>query len=163
VSSPARLFLDKIFATSKVTSMKQTQDRSSSILWIEAFGFSFIIALSWLTEMVRLPHLLFDEPFNPNWHRAALRTVVILLIWTWVHLATKQLLKRLHYLEEFLRICGWCRKVGYRGEWLSLENFFNSKFATRTSHGMCPECLQKGVEELKLKENPNPSATGPRA
>ncbi len=127
-------------------------DKSNSILWIEGFGFSFIIALSWLTEVVRLPHFIFGEPFVANWHRAILRTVVMLLIWAWVHWATRRLLKRLHHLEEFLRICGWCRRICHDGEWLTTEKFFNSKFATRTSHGMCPECLKKSVELLKLKE-----------
>jgi hypothetical protein len=130
------------------------KNKGNSILWIEAFGFSLIITLSWLTEAIRIPHLIFDEPFTPNWHRAALRTVVISLIWIWVHLATKRLLKRLHHLEEFLRVCGWCRKVCHDDQWLTMEDYFNSKFATRTSHGMCPECVKKKVEELAPKENP---------
>ena len=132
--------------------MKQSKKRWNPILWVEAFGFSLIITLSWLTEILRLPHFFFGEAFAPNWDRAMLRTIVVLLVWLWVHLATQQLLKRLHYLEEFLRICGWCRKVCHAGEWLSMENYFNSKFATRTSHGMCPECVKKGVEDLKLRE-----------
>lgn len=131
--------------------MKGTKGKSGAILWIEAFGFSLIIALSWLTEVARIPHLVFGESFTPNWHRAALRTVVILSIGTWVHVATRKLLKRLHHLEEFVRVCGWCRKVCYDGEWLRMEDYFNSKFATKTSHGMCPDCLKKKVEELAVK------------
>jgi hypothetical protein len=137
--------------------VKRTKRRENSILWIEAFGFSLIIALSWLTEAMRIPYLIFDEPFAPNWRRAILRTVVVLAIWAWVHWATRRLLKRLHYLEEFLRICGWCRKVEHDGEWMPMENYFNSKFATKTSHGMCPECLQKKRDELTPKENPPPT------
>jgi hypothetical protein len=133
--------------------MKQIKDKENSILWIEAFGFSLLIALCWLTEVIRIPHVLFGEAFTPDWRRATLRTVVILLVWAWVHVATRRLLKRLHYLEEFLRICGWCRRVCHDGEWLTMEEYFNSKFATQTSHGMCPECLKKGVQELKQKEN----------
>jgi hypothetical protein len=148
------LFWTRTFAASKVESMIQTTETPNTILWVEAFGFSFIIALSWLTEAMRIPHFLFGEPFTPNWHRAMLRTVVILLVWAWVHLATRRLLRRLHHLEEFLRICSWCRKVCHDGEWLAMEDYFNSKFATRTSHGMCPECLKKKVEELTPKENP---------
>jgi len=129
--------------------MKPTQGKSNTILWIEAFGFSILIAFSWLTEVARIPHFLFDEPFTPNWHRALLRTIVIALIWTWVHRVTRRLLKRLHHLEEFLRICSWCRKVCHDGNWLTLEEYFNSRFATQTSHGMCPECLKKGVQELQ--------------
>jgi hypothetical protein len=131
-------------AINKVKFMKRITDRENSILWVEAFGFSLLIVLCWLTELVRIPHAFFGEAFTPDWRRAALRTVVIVLVWTWVHLATHRLLQRLHYLEEFLRVCGWCRKVCDDGEWLTMEAYFNSKFATRTSHGMCPECLKKG-------------------
>ncbi len=128
--------------------MKQTKQRWNSILWVEAFGFSLIIALSWLTEAVRLPHLIYGESFTPNWHRAMFRTVVVALVWLWVHLATRRLLKRLHHLEEFLRMCSWCRKVCHDGEWLTMEKYFSSKFATQTSHGMCPECGKKQIESL---------------
>ena len=128
--------------------MKSKKGKSNGILWIEAVGFSIIITLSWLTEAIHIPHLIYGEPFVPNWRRALLRTIVVLLIWVWVHAATRRLLKRLHYLEEFLRICSWCRKVCYEGEWLDMEKYFNSRFATKTSHGMCPDCLKKKVNEL---------------
>ena len=124
--------------------MKRIKGKNS-ILWVEAGGFSFLIALSWLVEVFRVPHYLFGEPFAPDWKRAILRTVVLSLIWGWVYLLTRRILKRMHHLEEFLRICGWCRKVCHEDEWLKLEDYFNSKFATRTSHGMCPECLKKKV------------------
>jgi hypothetical protein len=134
--------------------MKRIKDKENSILWVEAVGFSLLITLCWVTELVRLPHVIFGEGFTPDWRRAVLRTVVLLLVWAWVHAATKRLLRRLHYLEEFLRVCSWCRKVCHEGEWLEMERYFNSKFATKTSHGMCPECLNKGVNELKQNENP---------
>ena len=139
--------------------MDKTKERWNSIPWIETFGFSLIIALSWLTEAIRLPHIIFGEPFTVNWHRAMLRTLVILLVWVWVHSATRRLLKRLHYLEDFLRMCSWCRKVCHDGEWLRMEEYFTSKFATRTSHGMCPECRKKGIQDLEPKKN-SPSAPG---
>jgi hypothetical protein len=133
--------------------MKKSKGRSS-ILWIEAGGFSFLIMMSWLVEVLRIPHYLFGEPFVPNWHRAILRTVVVLLIWGWVFVLTRRILQRMHHLEEFLRICSWCRKVCHDDEWLNLEDYFNSRFATRTSHGMCPECLRKKREELTPPAEP---------
>ncbi len=144
----ARLFLDRGFYRKHSYTMKQTKKGWNPILWIEAFGFSLIIVLSWLTEAMRLPHFIFGEPFVANWERAILRTVVVLLIWAWVHLATRRLLKRLHYLEEFLRVCSWCRKVCHDGKWLTMEEYFNSKFATQTSHGMCPDCMKEAVKNL---------------
>ena len=120
----------------------------------EAIGFSLIIVLSWATELLGLPHLLFDEPDVANWRRALLRTLVVVAIWIWVHVATKRLLKRLHYLEEFLLVCSWCRKVGHEGEWLTMEEYFGSKFSTETSHGICPECAKKTMTHPGLKKIP---------
>ena len=140
--------------------MKKTKDRWSVILWNESFGFSLMIVLSWATEWLRIPHYLFGEPFVPNWHRAALRTAVILLIWLWVYLITKKLLKRLHYLEDFLRTCSWCRKVSHRDHWLTVDEYFKSNFATRTSHGMCPECSQQWEKEMDAI-TPGPTASKP--
>jgi len=136
--------------------VKRPKETSNGILWVEAAAFSTLIGLSWLTEALRLPQALFGEQFNPNYHRAALRSIIILMIWSWVYLVTRRLLKRLHHLEEFLRVCGWCRKVCDQNEWMDMERFFNSKFDTKTTHGMCPDCLKKKVVEMNAKQ-PVPS------
>jgi hypothetical protein len=141
-----------MFEKSETKAIKSPKEKPSGILWVEAIAFSSIIALSWITEAIRIPYLLYGEQFTPNWHRAVLRTIVILLIWVWVYLATKKLLQRLHHLEEFLRVCGWCRKVCNDNEWLDMERFFNSKFDTKTTHGMCPDCLKKKVGEIAMKQ-----------
>jgi hypothetical protein len=133
--------------------MKQTTMRWKSILWVEGFGFSLIIVLCWVTEAVRIPYLVFGEPFVPNWHRAILRTVVIALVWAWVHFATRRLLKRLHYLEKFLLICGWCRRVSDHDEWMTMEKYFDSKFAMHTSHGMCPDCVKSELKTAGEKKS----------
>jgi len=141
--------------------MQKPKKGRNSILWVEGVGFSILIVMSWLTEIFRIPHLIFGEPYTPNWLRAILRTIVISGIWLWVVIITQRLLKRLHYLEEFLRICSWCRKVCHNEEWLGLEAYFNSKFSTRTSHGMCPECMKKKIEELSLDQPaPTPETRG---
>jgi hypothetical protein len=141
-----------MFATEEAKPIKQPKGKSNSILWVEAVAFSLIIVLSWVTEAIRIPHLLYGEAFVPNWHRAVLRTVIIFLIWAWVHLSTRQLLKRLHHLEEFLRVCSWCHKVCHDGDWLEMERYLTSKFETKTTHGMCPHCLKKKVVEIAAKE-----------
>ncbi|MHA3771875.1 hypothetical protein ACXR0O_10100 [Verrucomicrobiota bacterium sgz303538] len=120
------------------------------ILRRAAVGFLVFIALCWLVEFLELPHLLFDEPPGFNWLRVLFRTAIILSIWAWVHFTTKRLLKRLHRLEEFLIVCSWCRKIGHQGNWMAMEEFFDSKFHTETSHSICPACTQEqfaGLEE----------------
>lgn len=131
-----------------------------SILRQEAIGFFVIIILTWIVELIQLPHLLYGEPPAFNWSRVILRTVVVIGIWLWVYLATRRLLKRLHQLEEFLHVCSWCRKVGHEGEWLTMEEYFGSNFSTQTSHGICPECAKNLSNRLTEKITHEKNAGG---
>lgn len=131
--------------------MTPAKSSADSILRKETIGFSIIIALAWLVEFIQLPHLLYGEPAVFYWPRVLIRTAIVLIIWLWVYLATKRLLKRLHQLEEFLLVCSWCRKVGHRGEWLTMEEYFGSKFDTLTSHGICPECAKQTLAQQKAE------------
>ncbi len=126
--------------------------RPESIYVIEAAGFLFIILLSWGVAYFDAPRYIFGDPPTFNWQRAILRTAVILPIWAWVHFTTRALLKRLRYLEEFLHVCAWCRKVGHQDQWLTMEEFFGSKFNTETSHGICPTCAEQVLAEADRKE-----------
>jgi hypothetical protein len=120
--------------------MTLPQSSGHSILRRESLAFVIIIMLTWASEIIYLPHLLYGEPAEFLWGRVLVRTGVVLAIWAWVHFATRRLLRRLHELEEFLLVCSWCRKVGHEGKWLTMEEYFGSRFATETSHGICPEC-----------------------
>jgi hypothetical protein len=123
-----------------------TLARGDSILRREAMGFSLILALIWLTELIGVPHLFFGEPAGFVWTRVLFRTGVILAIWGGVHWSNRRLIKRLRQLEEFLHVCSWCRKVGHDGEWLTVEDYFGSHLNTVTSHGICPACAASQLE-----------------
>ena len=118
---------------------------ASQIVAVELIGFLAIIALSWANELFGLPSLIFGGGHRVNWPESVLETVIIALVAIPVLVLTRRLVLRLHYLEEFLRVFGWCRKLNAGNEWIPGE-FFERTFDTRTSHGMCPTCLaeQKG-------------------
>jgi hypothetical protein len=118
-----------------------------NIYSIEAIGFFAIITLSWANEIIGLPGIIFGGPVTPNWREAIIETFIALLVWSAVHVMTRKTLKRLYYLEEFLRVCAWCRKIGYNNEWIPIEEYFSREYATKTSHGVCPECAKKLCEE----------------
>ncbi len=113
------------------------------ILWIETLGFLTIITLTWLDEMMQLPVRIFGGVAFPNWRESALETLIALAVWLVVFISTKKLLEHLYYLEDFLRLCAWCRRVGDNGAWVSFEDFFASRLDTQTSHGICPDCAAK--------------------
>ncbi len=123
--------------------MNQAKRGGEPVLRRVAAGFSLILLISWGAQLAGIPHYFYGETIDFNWSRFLIRTAVIVIVWVWVHVTTKRLLKRLHHLEEFLLVCSWCRKVGHEGQWLTMEEYFGSKFATETSHGICPECEQR--------------------
>ncbi len=120
-----------------------------SILLKVTIGFLVMIALTWVVEVVRLPHLLYGEDAEFRWGRVLFRTIVMLGIWAWAHFTIRRLLRRLHELEEFLRVCSWCRRLGNQGRWQTMEEFFDSRLATETSHGICPDCAGKQLAGIR--------------
>ncbi len=125
--------------------------RTRSVLLQQNIGFSILIALGWLTEFLDLAHLLYDASPGFTWSRVLARTTVVLSIWLFVHFTTRRLFDRLYYLEDFLRICSWCRKVDHNGQWLTTEQYFGAKFNTETSHGICPECSRVQIEKFEAQ------------
>jgi hypothetical protein len=123
------------------------QTHASRILWYEVIGFLAIILLSGINELTDLPRFTGRVQYVPNWRESALETLIVLLVATPVMILTKRLVSRLHHLEGFLRVCAWCKKLEHNGEWIPLEEFFERKFQTETSHGMCLACM----DEMKAK------------
>jgi hypothetical protein len=122
----------------------------SRVLWYESLGFGLILFLSWLNKFVDLPHLFTaGDARLDKWRDGFIETLLILLIWAFVHSLTKRLVQRLHHLEGMLKICAWCRKVGHDDRWMRLEDYFAEGFHIDTTHGVCPECLKKLEDDTR--------------
>lgn len=130
---------------------RSTRTHTRSVLIQQNIGFSILIALGWTTEFLDLAHILYGASSGFEWSRVIARTFVVCLIWLFVHFTTRRLLDRLYYLEDFLRICSWCRKVDHDGRWLTMEQYFGARFNTETSHGICPECSRVQIEKFEAQ------------
>ncbi|HWA85439.1 MAG TPA: hypothetical protein VG710_04395 [Opitutus sp.] len=125
---------------------------AKAILRGQALGFSALLALMVGLEFAGVGERYFGESPDLFWQRLLLRTVVLTSFWLVVHLSTRRLLRRLHELEDFLVVCSWCRRVGHEGKWLSMEQYFGSKFNTETSHGICPDCAKRQLASHRRVE-----------
>lgn len=70
-------------------------------------------------------------------------------------------------LEEFLPICGYCKKVrDDRNYWQQIESYINTRTGTDFSHSICPDCyasvIQPQMEALR-KEIETPGDARPAA
>lgn len=53
-------------------------------------------------------------------------------------------------LESFLSICSQCKKIRNEdGNWQALETYIGEHTTTRFSHGFCPDCAHKVLNEMK--------------
>jgi len=133
----------------------------TKIVIIQNLGFLAIIVLCYLDELLKLPALIFsDHPFV--FRRSTLEMLLFLAVWLLVSGSTHRLLKRIRQLEEFMRVCSWCRRIDFKGKWITLETFMEQGFDTPTTHGICPECRQQkreAIQRSKLARKSKP-ATG---
>jgi len=121
-------------------------------MWLELVGFAIIIALSWANESVGLTRLLLGGGQQTDWRESVIETLVVVVVAVPVVVLTGRIVSRLHYLEGFLRICAWCKKLNRDDEWIPIEEFFQRGFETTTSHGMCSECLARATAGLVEKQ-----------
>lgn len=116
-------------------------------------GFLGIIILCFLDDLLQLPGLVFsDHPFAFMYRRSTLDMLLVLAVWFLVSRSTHRMLRRVQYLERFMRVCAWCRRINYKNEWMPLEQFMQQSFDTPTTHGICKDCLhqqQIAIERAK--------------
>ena len=114
------------------------------IVLYQNLGFLGILILCLVDALSQLPSRIFAGHSNAFiFGRLTVEIVLTLAVWFLVSTSTRRILEHLHYLEKFLRVCAWCRRINYQGEWMRLEEFMKQGFDTPTTHGICTECLQQ--------------------
>ena len=114
------------------------------IVVFQNLGFLVILLICYLDDLLKLPALVFSgHPFAFLFRRTTLEFLLVLAVWFLVSNSTRRILEHVQYLEKFMRVCAWCRRIHFQGEWMPLEKFMRQGFDTPTTHGICTECLQK--------------------
>ena len=53
-------------------------------------------------------------------------------------------------LETFLPICGYCKKIrNDKKYWQEIETYFTQRQGARFSHGICPDCYEREMVQLR--------------
>ena len=132
--------------------MKKNSQLTRIVLY-QNLGFLAILAICYLDELLKLPTLVFSEhPFAFVYRRSTLDMLLVLAVWFLVSSSTRRMLDRVRYLEKFMRVCAWCRRINFKGEWMPLEEFMRQGFDTPTTHGICTDCRsqqQAAIDKAK--------------
>ena len=137
----------------------QANSQLTRVIIYQNLGFLCIMVIGYLDELIKLPSLIFsDHPFAFMFRRTTLDMLMVLSVWFLVSVSTRRILERIRYLEKFMRVCAWCRRIDYKGEWMRLEEFMEQGFDTPTTHGICPDCLQRQREAIERGKTAGKSA-----
>ena len=59
-------------------------------------------------------------------------------------------LSKIKILESFLSICSVCKRIrNENGQWQQLDSYISTHSDTKFSHGYCPECAKKALEDFR--------------
>jgi hypothetical protein len=129
--------------------MKKNSQLTKIVLY-QNLGFLGVIILCYLDDLLKLPTLIFsNHPFAFVHRQSTLEMLLVLGVWFLVSMSTRRILERVRYLEKFMRVCAWCRRIKYHDEWMRLEEFMQQGFDTPTSHGICAECLKSQTDAIE--------------
>ena len=124
------------------------------IITLELVGFLAVILCLWLVEIIELPHLLLGEPATPiNWEEASIETLVLVTFGAIVIFQTKRLIKKINYLEGFLQVCSFCRKINIDDKWIPLETYIKQRTEAQISHSFCPDCYQEHFSQYEKEDD----------
>ncbi len=126
---------------------------SKRILVYELIGFGIVIVLLWLDEILDIPHHLFAARATPiNITESIFETVIIACLTIAVVRITARLIKKIRYLEGYMLICSFCKKVRDGEDWIRFEKYISEHSEAELSHGLCPECAAKHYGDI-VKRN----------
>lgn len=128
--------------------LTENKRMGTRIIVAETIGIMAIILLLWLNELIDLPHLIFGSGTTPvNWHESLMETIVVLILGAALLMFTRHSINRIKYLEGFLSMCASCKRIRVNDTWIPLEEFLSTHSNTVLSHGLCPHCLQRFIDD----------------
>lgn len=126
---------------------------TKTILLYESIGFGIVILFLWADEVFDLPHHILGAPATPiNWLESALESTLTLGLGIFTIILTWNLLKRIKYLEGFVPVCLFCKRVRVNDQWMDMETYIIEHSEAEITHSLCPDCAEKYYGEFRSKD-----------
>lgn len=138
---------DPADSTTNFPPPRQIVQWQRALLW-HGVGFLTLLVLTWCDALFDLMHYLLGYPPSvDDMGEVIAKTSIIIFLWIGSAYKLYQIVSRLSYLENFLRVCAWCRRIQHQEMWLSLEDHIQQHTGGKVSHGVCPECAARFRQE----------------
>ncbi len=121
---------------------------------LQLIGFGAILAVIWLSEVLDLPHRLFEAPVTPvNYVESLYESIVVAVLAAMVMAITRHLTQKIQVLEGMLAVCAHCKRIRVDDKWVPIEAYVTGHSCATFSHSFCPECLRLHYGEI-IEESP---------
>ena len=70
---------------------------------------------------------------------------------TWALLLHIDLTDQCMRAGDLVTICGWCKRLPAKENWVPFEEYFSNRDAIRFTHGICPECSAMTLQDLPVR------------
>ncbi|MEW6068432.1 MAG: hypothetical protein AB1610_09100 [Nitrospirota bacterium] len=121
------------------------------IIAYEMVGFGLIMGLLWIDEIFDIPRLFGAEATPINWVESIFETVIVFALCIFIVIFSWKFLKRIKYLEGFLPVCSFCKRIRVGTDWFPIEKYVTEHSEAEFSHGLCPECAEKYYKDFVRK------------
>lgn len=123
----------------------------------QVIGYGILLFLITGDELFDFPHHIFGAPATPiNWPETFIEGSYIVCLGAFTIYLSVRYLQRIKFLEGFLPICSYCKKIRQGNDWASLEKYMSDHCEARFSHGLCPDCAEKYYGEYLHPEKDEP-------
>jgi hypothetical protein len=138
----------------------------SLVAWLFGFPLAVVVAvlsaLTWFGADVLSGHVYSSHVFAV-WNTTIRLVSFLAIAWSVARVrqaldreregsdALRRALSEIKVLETFLPICAQCKKIRNKeGVWQQMEVYIGQHSNTQFSHGYCPTCARKAMEEAGL-------------
>lgn len=120
------------------------------IAFWQFLAFSLLVGMIWANALLDLANIIWGQPNEEfDWFGACLLTAAVIIVGfitiahTW--LQQKQIISGL------LKVCSYCHKIQIdKAAWERMEEFLSENTRAEFTHGICPACYKKVLEENNL-------------
>jgi hypothetical protein len=134
---------------------------SMKMITYQVIGYGLLLFLIVGDEIFDFPHTIFGFQATPvNWVESVIEGSYILVLGVVSLFFTVRLLKRIKFLEGFLSICSYCKRIHAGKEWTTLEEYVSNHSEALFSHGLCPDCAGKYYGDFLHRKKTAPDDVG---
>ncbi len=125
------------------------------VLLYQALGFLLVTGLVWVDELADLPHNLLGAAARPpNYREGILESCAVFILALGTLLWTRRALMEIRYLEGFLPMCSFCKRIRVEDRWVPIDQYVTDHSAAVVSHGLCPDCLRRNYPAEAARMSP---------